>query len=160
MKTAHSMNSKTRRGSSGNYTEGTGAVGGWDKSEMKQYILDTIVPKVSQEIRNNVKTVTKYTDLTNTAGEIVGNSITQESFWIPSLREVSNQSYAVETQGASYASAFSTLQKPVLGLTNNDGWWLRSSRSSSNFSFVNSSGAITTINATYSQYIALGFCTN
>lgn len=157
--TAHRMN-PTRAGSSGNYTEGTGGIGGWDKSEMKSYILETIVPKLPQVIRNNVKTVKKYSRTYNSAGSAVINVQTNETFWLPSKREV-NLSGNPETEGPSYSAVFpddaSRVKINVASLEDRS-WWLRSSFNSKSFNTVTISGASYNGDASQSYGVALGFC--
>lgn len=44
-------------------TEGTGALGGWEKSEMRTYLRETIFPDIPAVIRDAIKEVTKYTNI-------------------------------------------------------------------------------------------------
>ena len=157
---SHRMN-PGREGSSGAYTEGTGTIGGWDKSEMKQYILDTVVPNLPAEIRNAVKAVTKYTRIYNTAGTAVNDVATEETFWLASRREVFGAISGAETQGPIYSEAFpdnASCVKSKVGASSASWWWLRSAYSSEYFRNVNSDGSSSTNYASSSGAVVLGFC--
>lgn len=158
--TSHRMNPALAP-SSKPYNEGTGAIGGWDKSEMKQYILDTVVPNIPEVIRNNVKTVTKFTRIRNTAGSVVNDVETAETFWLASSREMFGASSSAETKGPIYSEAFpdkaSRIKKKV-GATSASMWWLRSANGGASFYTVDTDGSGYNTSATNSYAIALGFC--
>ena len=159
LKTSHRMNPE-RTPSSTPYNEGTGSVGGWDKSEMKQYILNTVIMSVPEIIRNSVKAVTKYTRTANTYGEFVQEETT-ETFWLASRREMLGDVANAETQGPIYHEAFPddesrTKKKP--SATNTDAWWLRSAGNAKGFYFIYTNGTSIFDTAHKSYAIALGFC--
>lgn len=73
------------------YTEGAGAVGGWEKSEFRAYLKETIKPLIPENVRNAIKEVTK----TQKAYDINGNSFIQttiDDVWIPSKDEIGDSS--------------------------------------------------------------------
>lgn len=160
LNTNHRMN-PGRSGSSGNYTEGTGTIGGWDKSEMKSYILTTIAPLVPQNVRNAVKSVKKYTYIYNTSGTPVNNVETAETFWLPSESEVNLGEY--ETTGPRYSETFpnnASHVKSKVGASSASAWWLRSANNTSNFRCVDTGGSSISKPANDSSAVVLGFCTN
>ena len=156
----HRMNPNLE-GSSGTYAEGTGSIGGWDKSEMKQYILDTVVPNLPAEIRNAVKAVTKYTQTYNTAGRAVNDVATEETFWLASRREMFGAIYMAETQGPIYSEAFpdnASRVKSKVGASSASEWWLRSAGAINLFTMVKTDGPYDGITARTSGGVVLGFC--
>ena len=153
-------------GAAGNYTEGTGAIGGWSKCAMRSYLKETIKPLILQNVRNRIVEVTKSSVGYDTTGEIIPNELTSDDVWIPSFREIFNTS-EFETVGTVYNKAFKDVNSRIKKyITNNTAymWWLRSARMISRFLSINvSGGAITggTSNNTrpsVSQGVALGFC--
>ena len=159
--TSHRMNPK-RSGSSRNYTEGTGTIGGWDKSEMKQYVLDTVVPNLPSEIRNAVKTVKKYTRIYNTSGSAQNDVMTEETFWLPSRHEMfDGTASSYETKGPRYSEAFpdnASRMKYKVGASSASWWWLRSAMYDYGFNTVNSGGSDGNFSANISGTVVLGFC--
>lgn len=160
LNTKHQMN-PARAGEEGNYTEGTGAIGGWDKSDMRTYLNNTVKPLIPQAVRNGIKEVTKYSKNYNTAGTAVNNVTTTDDVWIPSYREIFGGT-SQETSGPVYSGVFTdanSRKKSQLGATSASVWWLRSAFSSYNFYNVYTSGNSNYSNADTSCGVALGFCT-
>jgi hypothetical protein len=158
--TDHRMN-PDRAGESGNYTEGTGAIGGWDKSEMRTYLRETIKPLIPSAVRSAIVEVTKYSRSYNTAGTLVNDVTTTDDVWIPSYREMFGNG---ETQGPAYSSAFPDAASRVkykTGAASASVWWLRSAyyTNSNYFSYVYTSGSDSVSYANNSRGITLGFCT-
>ena len=155
--TSHRMN-PSRSGSSGNYTEGTGTIGGFEKCEMRTYLKETIKPLIPETVRNAIKPVTKYSSIYNTAGTYVNNVESTEDLWLPSMREMNFSGY--ETQGPRYSDIFpnnASRVKMKVGASSASWWWLRSAYSSYGFCGVTSSGSNDTINASTVGALALGF---
>jgi hypothetical protein len=148
--------------SNSNNAEGTGSIGGWDKSEMKQYVLETVVPNLPQVIRDNVKTVKKYTRIYNTSGNAVNDVMTEETFWLPSRHEMfDGTTEYYETKGPRYSEAFpdnESRKKSKVGATSASWWWLRSAYSNITFYIVYSDGSNGSSNANNSYGVVLGFC--
>lgn len=160
LKTSHRMN-PARTPSSAPYDEGTGAIGGWDKSEMKQYILGTVVPNLPEVIRNNVKTVKKYTRIFNTAGTAVNDVETDETFWLASRREMLGTVGNAETKGPIYSEVFpdnASRIKEKVGATSSVSWWLRSAGNTGKFYYVYTDGSGSSNSVTNSYGVSLGFC--
>ncbi len=156
--TNHRMN-RSRSGSSGNYTEGTGTIGGWEKCEMRSYLKETIKPLIPATVRNAIKEVTKYSKIFDTTGTAVNDVSSTEDVWIPSMREIfGGTSY--ETQGPVYDGVFTDAAsriKSKVGASSASFWWCRSASASINFIGVGSSGDSNSFGAHNSYPLALGF---
>ena len=142
-------------------TDGTGTLGGWELSELRSYLKNTIKPLIPSNVRAAIKEVTKYTRIYQaTPEQAVDNVATTEDVWIPGRHEM-NFSTSYEAQSPVYNSAFPDNASRVKKNVNTGSaawWWLRSAHydcfanyvyndGSSNSSFVNNSGGV-----------ALGFC--
>ena len=159
LKTSHRMN-PDRTPSSAPYDEGTGAIGGWEKCEMRSYLKETIKPLIPENVRNAIVDVTKYSYIFNAAGTRVVNVESTDDDWIPSDQEIfGGTSY--ETLGHVYNEAFTdttSRKKFKVGSSRASYWWLRSASGVSSFRIVRSDGNGNN-NSTYSDNgIALGFC--
>lgn len=136
------------------YEEGTGAVGGWEKTEMRAYLKGTIKPLMLEVVRNSIKEVTKTHDAYNTAGtKFTQTSI--EDVWLPDYNEMFGSS-------SPYKSMFpdsNSRKKSKVGATSASVWWLRSASGYSNFYYVNSNGGSGNHGANFSYGVAVGFCT-
>ena len=159
LNTTHPMN-PALSGSEGAYTEGTGAIGGWDKCEMRTYLKNTIKPLIPEAIRNRIAEVTKVHPAYNTSG---GNSfmqITRDDVWLPSYDEI------FSTDGL-YHSVFpyeSSRVKQKSGDTSASVWWLRSAiykDGDYTFWYITKDGRdYNTLPAFMSFGVSLGFCLN
>ena len=68
-------------------TEGTGSLGGWEKSEMRSYLNDTILPLIPSNVAeriNAVKKISRAYDVNETAFQ----QTTYDRLWIPGDREI------------------------------------------------------------------------
>lgn len=159
LNTNHRMNPPLS-GSEGAYTEGTGAIGGWDKCEMRTYLKNTIKPLIPETIRNRIVDVTKVHPAYNTSG---GNSImqiTRDDVWLPSYDEI------FSTDGL-YHSVFpdeASRVKQMSGDTSASVWWLRSATYKNGdytFWYTTYNGKdYNTMPAFTSYGVSLGFCLN
>ncbi len=157
--TKHRMN-PARSGSSGAYDEGTGAIGGWEKSEMRTYMKETIKPLIPSNVRSAIKEVTKVSRIYDTAGNAVDNVTSTDDVWIPSRKEM-NISTTYEANGFAYAGAFpdnASRIKSQIGASSASWWWLRSANNASYFNYVNSGGSNSTSSADDEGGVAVGFC--
>ena len=158
LKTAHRMN-PARAGESGNYTEGTGTVGGWEKSEMRTYLNDTIKPLIPANVQAAIKAVHK----THPAYDSAGSQFTQttdDEVWLPSYNEMVASSSS--TNQPRYKTVFpdaESRKKTAIGATSASPWWLRSASNGISFYVVNSSGGASSYFPNESRGVALGFCT-
>lgn len=138
------------------YEDGTGTIGGWENTEMRTYLKDSIKPLIPENVRNNIKTITK----TQTAYDTDGKSFTQASqddVWIPSYPEMF---YRVSSGGlyhAMFPDDASRIKKEV-GSSLNALWSLRSAGSTGSFYYVEKYGGASYGSAYSSRGVILGFC--
>lgn len=155
--TFHRMNPANSSG-----TQGTGANGGWEYSEMRTYLSGTVLPLLPSELQSAIKAVTKY------SGNIVpGEStvtkdgcVTQDKLWIPSHREVFGES-TYEENGPVYSGLFPDQNSRVKYSQSGsvDYWWLRSASSVLYFRGVGTYGNAYQYYANDSTFgVVLGFC--
>ena len=89
--------------------EGTGTIGGFDKSEIKKYLDDTVLPLFPEAWRNLIKE-TKITTKTIFAdGTTDKNYVSTAKIRIPSMREMSSfyaDNYHYENEGIHYLRAY------------------------------------------------------
>ena len=148
LKTNHRMNPAKE-----SETIGTGTLGGWEHTEMRAYLKDTIKPLIPSNVRSAIKEVKKYSRLAD--GTL---QTTTDDVWIPSRKEVAITSNA-ETSGPTY-SVFSDNESRIkmkTGTSSGSSWWLRSAYSATTFGSVSTSGASSSTTTT-SRGVALGFC--
>lgn len=149
--TSRRMN-PARVGSSGAYTEGTGGVGGWEKSELRSVLKNTIKPLIPTAVQNMIAEVTKSQRTYNTAGTY-STQTTTEDVWLPSTDELSYGIYM-----GLFPDNDSRLKYRQDGTKAN--WWTRDAASTSTFYYVDG-GNPNSSTATANTYgVALSFCTN
>jgi len=151
--------------SDGSFKEGTGAIGGWEKSEIRTYYKNTLKPMLPESVQNAIKPVKKTYTYWPTAkdGTYQKDGECTDDVWMPSLREMAFNDNSKETSGPIYSEVFtsnSVRQKHAVNGSSNSYHWLRSARSSSrNYAYyVNSSGDWYYGNVSINYYLALGFC--
>ena len=153
--TNHRMNPANNGGA-----QGTGANGGWEHSEMRTYLNDTVFALLPSELQSAIKSVTKYSDyIVPGESAVTHDQETQDKLWIPSAREVfGGTSY--EQTGPIYSGLFSNNASRVK--FNKSGsasiWWLRSASSASSFRNVASNGSANNGGSDYARSVVLGFC--
>ncbi len=144
------------------YVLGTGSIGGWEHSELRSYLKNNIKPLIPPVVRNEIKSVKKYSSSFYINLDYAQNAVTTDDVWIPSYREVfgtSNTSY--ESNGPVYSDLFASKSdrvKKKTGASVTSSWWLRSAfnRNGRNFLLVDSEGKIA--NAANINAVAFGFC--
>lgn len=158
LKTDHRMN-PVLEGSSGAYTEGTGGIGGWEKCEMRAYLINTIKPMIPSNVLGLIQTVTKSQpsfDTTASSSQANGDpQTTEDDVWIPAKEEMKTGIYA-----ALFPSNAS-LVKVRSGTTYNTAWWYRSAGTTPKnfwYNYGNTNGQTTSV-VTTSRGVCLGFCT-
>ena len=109
-----------RSGESGNYTEGTGGIGGWEKSEMRKYLESNIKPLIPENVRNKIKKVKKTQTAYNTSGGSFEQT-TEDDVWIPDYNEVYGSSAKYKTLFPDNASRV----KKKVDASSAYYWWLR-----------------------------------
>lgn len=150
-----------REGENGNWTEGTGGIGGMMHCELQQYLDTTIWNLLPEVWQNMIKETKVYTGIYNAAGTQVKDELTIQKLRIPSFREIFN-STSYETQGPVYDFAFpdsETRKKYKVGSTSPTLWWLRSASSTTSFMCVYSGGSSGSSSAYNTYGVALGFST-
>lgn len=163
LKTSHRMNPALSP-SSAPYDEGTGAIGGWEKCEIRSYLKNTVKPLIPENVRNAIANVTKYSNIFNATENKVWNSVSVDDVWIPSLKEVnvSNSAFQPETDGPSYSIVFPTRIeriKNIVGSVDPQIWWLRTAvLNASGVYAVYTNGNQSSQRVDQNRYIALGFC--
>lgn len=115
--------------------EGTGALGGWEKSELRQWLNSDFFNGIDPVVRNQIKNVRKVSYSMDADGNGISNKITSDKIFIPSAEEIvghhsySSRTYsnALETDGIDFrymTSSFSNKkQNGSASATIN--YWLR-----------------------------------
>lgn len=143
---------------SSKYLEGTGTIGGWEKSVIRTYMRETIKPLIPANVRSAIKEVTKYSYGYNTSSSGVSNMATTDDVWIPSYKEVFGN-YSSESNAPYYDSAFPDNASRIRNFNGSAAaWWLRSAYDSSYVSNVLSSGNSNYIGVSGERGVVLGFC--
>ena len=137
------------------YQEGTGIIGGWEKSELRSYLKETINPLIPESVRNNIIAVKKENlnvDIFNTLSSTP--TIISDTLWLPALSELNNK----------YNNLFldaTKRQKSKIGNTVFERWWLREAEYYEDpcvIQILSDGNFLSTQNVTERVYIALGFC--
>lgn len=139
------------------YQEGTGSIGGWEKSEMRAYLNDSVKPQIPALVRAAIKPVTKTHPAYSTKiGESSSTQTTTDEVWLPSYNEMFGSS-------SLYYPLFQNTNanriKKKAGATSASAWWPRSAYNASSFRYVGSNGLSNPNDASASCGVALGFCT-
>lgn len=132
------------------HVEGTGMIGGWEKTELRSYLKDSIKPLIPTEISSNIVEVVKTQPAFDTTGADFSQT-TIDDVWLPSEAEITGK-YAL-----CYMDANNRIKNNQSGTASR--WVLRSASSHSSPDSYNSTGTSSTAASTTDYYIALGFCT-
>ena len=154
LKTSHRMNPMEQDG-----TSGTGTLGGWEKTEMRSYLKETVKPLIPETVRNAIKPVKKYSRIYNVSGSAVNDVLTTEDVWIPSYKELFGS--GLETLGPTYLTAFpddASRIKRKAGDSAAWWWWLRSANYTYTFNYVRANGSYSNTYINETGGVALGFC--
>lgn len=130
---------------------GTGTYGGWENSELRAYLMDTIQPQISTAAAESIVAVAKTQEAYDAAGAKFSQT-TADEVWIPNEAEVR----------AAYARLFHTTAarvKCARGNTAPRQWWLRNCTSISYFRYVDDDGDFSQSGPSTSYWICFGFCT-
>ena len=136
------------------YTEATGAIGGWEKTEMRTKLKEVVLPLIPEEVSGQIKAVVK----THTAYDTAGKSFSQttnDDVWLPDYYEVYSSTCTYRTLFHDNASRI----KYKVGATSASWWWLRGAYYYNYFFSIYTSGSYYYNYANYSGAVALGFCT-
>ena len=136
------------------YKTNTGSIGGWENTEMRSYLKNTIKPLIPEVVRLAIKEVNKTQPAFGTDGKQFTQT-TSDDVWIPSYDEMFNNSRPYKALFPDNASRI----KYKVGTTSAQWWWLRSACSTSGFNNVYTNGNNNDYSANSSGCVALGFCT-
>lgn len=107
-----------------NDTEGTGNIGGWEKSELRSYLQNTVYPLIPSAVRARIKSVKKYTQGHTDASTNDKNMVTYDSVWSPSFREIIGQANNTqrESSGVVYYPYIDNNTSTPAGSVNAQTW--------------------------------------
>lgn len=150
-------------GSSAPYTEGTGTIGGWEKSELRAWLRSDVWGAIPALVRNRIATVSKCSVTIGTDGKPTHDYETEETVFIPSYRECGRSNQYTETKRYTMYSAISSSEKRKKAKAGGSAtdWWLRSGNSVSNAGKISGTGSNNsgiTDNIQKSLGILLCFC--
>lgn len=133
--------------------EGTGTYGGWEKSEMRTYLRNTVKPMIPQVTANQIVDV-KKTQLAYDGSSSSFTQTTEDDLWLISPDECYGSIYH-DLLGTN-----SSRIKGVQGGIDACGWWTRKAASTLSFKGVAPNGAYTDFRAETTYYfVVFGFCT-
>lgn len=154
LNTPHRMNPSIVNNGDGTFQEGTGAIGGWEKCEMRAYLQETVKPLIPENVRSRLLSVQKKSISRSTASKEVYDYITNDEVWIPSYFRTEMGS------GTPLAGEGTRRIKMTLdGITRE--WALRDAAAGSSFYKVSTQGK-NSGQYQFSEkniYFPLGFCT-
>jgi len=153
--TNESMNPSNSSGA-----QGTGANGGWEYSEMRTYLNDTILPFVPSYVSGSIVPITKYSDyVVPGSSSVTHDQTTTDKLWILSARELFGGTDYEQT-GPVYSDLFPNLDSRIkYGQSgSSNAWWLRTAYSVSNFWYLDSSGYVSYSVASNKRGVVIGFC--
>ena len=131
--------------------------GGWESSEMRRYLRDSVLTSIPEAVRGNIKAVDKtYFDPGSESTLTISDSI-----WIPSHREVCYGT-PKESAGVQYSTLFTgnytRIRCDSSGATSN--WILRTIDSGRNpFYMVYNGGSVSNVSTNSELGVVFGFCT-
>ena len=142
------------------YKENTGAIGGWECTEMRSYYKNTLKPLIPELVRNSIKEVSKSNNIITTDNK-TERTTSVEDVWMPSYREIfGGTSY--EQSGPMYTTLFSDAASRIKkrpSASSGEWWWLRSAYIYNYFCIVYGNGYNNYNIAYTSTGVAFGFCT-
>lgn len=159
LNTEHRMNPALVTNDDGTYQEGTGAIGGWEKCEMRTYLNDTIKPLIPEDVSDKIVSVTKSQLAYGTINfSDKFTQTTQDDVWIPSEDELSGSN---SIYYALFKNENENRKKFHIGSTSYKQWYLRNVVDGNNraFRIVNAGNFIGNWYSETAVGIALGFCT-
>lgn len=141
------------------YNEGTGSIGGWKDSEIREYLNTTLYAMIPDVIRAHIVPVNKVTDTFNTSGELVKNDITSDKIWLVSAGELNITGH--ETDGVVYSDLFSNAnsrKKTAYNDSTKNWWWCRTPYSQTTWSYIKNDGDLWHYGVQHDGPIVFGFC--
>ena len=155
LKTKHRMNPR-RRETKFKPTVGTGTIGGWQYTEMRKYLDETVKLLIPDIVGTTLKQVKKYSYSMDVRGRSATNVPINDYLWIPSVKEVFGWNGYDERDAVYYQSLFDSDMSRV---KETSWWWLRSVLDKDSFNRVHSGGSINYNSADCSGAVVLCFCT-
>lgn len=140
-------------------TEGTGAFGGWEKSELRSYLKESIYPMLPSVVKDAIASVSKVSYTKNSS--IQGDVLSTEDVWIPSIREMRGGTLR-ESTGVTYKGFFPDYNsriKTIVGSSTKRTYWTRSFDYDGGASVITTDGFNDSSEAKNNNYVCLGFCT-
>ncbi len=133
--------------------------GGWEATELRAYLKNTIKPLIPLNVRNAIVSVTKKQELSSSGG-VQGVQTSVEDIWIPSAYELYGGSGAGDYRYNEIYRGTNDAPKRKYGSGTSSQWWLRSAASNSGFfrSVTENGSASPVYDATYDFGVAVGFC--
>ena len=143
---------------------GTGTIGGWEHSEIRSYMRDTIKPLIPDTVRNGIKNVIKYTYQYDGSQNGIMDCQSIDDVWIPSIREVLvGYPNIYETIGPVYTKFLENTEYLLKGHTTSPEsyiyWLTRTASSKSDIHSIDNSGTKHSAASEYERGICLAFCT-
>lgn len=133
--------------------EGTGAIGGWEKTEMRTYIKETIKPCIPEFVRSRIKIINKTQSAYDTNRKKFTQT-TQDDVWLPSHEEIKNGKYKT-----LFPDDTSRIKKKIDATSGYD-WWLRDTFDAGGFYVVRNNGFPDVVGMSYGNNgVVLCFCT-
>ena len=148
LKTEHAMNEELT------------SEGGWPASDLRAWMQDGILPLFPEEVRSNIREVTKYS-YSYSDNETITSS---DKIWIPGRREVFGEEVSQELDGPEYLSTFpddAARKKQHTDASEPSCWWLRSAAGNydGRFDFVDTDGTGLYVTDAWAEYgVVVGFC--
>lgn len=140
----------------GTYQEGTGTIGGWEKSTMRLHLQNTIMPIVPTLLLNNIKEVVKEHLAYNESGAKYTQT-TNEKIWIPAQQEID------VTLGSDYKEIqpkYSDLLSDNVFVKKGANWGMRNAIGTGEWRGASQTfGSIYTLTSGVSVGVVLCFCT-
>ena len=140
--------------SNGSYLEGTGTIGGWEKSLLRTYLRDDIYSLIPTTAKCLIRNVTKSHSAYDTTGTRFTQT-TEENVWIPNYDEV------IKTD-CTYKALFPDNSSKVKYLVSGGSaqkWWIRSVGADSLVHIITTSGAHDAFGANNKYGVCIAFCT-
>ena len=110
------------------YTEGTGVIGGWPKSELRAWMIANVLPAIPANVSARIATVAKYSGGALNDGTINNRITSEDKVFIPSAREFGRQAGWEPGRASVYNAIDSDAKrsKHKAGASTNSKWWTRS----------------------------------
>lgn len=110
------------------YTEGTGAIGGWPKSELRAWMIANVLPAIPANVTARIATVAKYSCGPLNDGAINKQITSEDKVFVPSAREIDRRTGWETGRALTYNAIDSDAKrsKHMAGASTNSKWWTRS----------------------------------